>query len=70
MLAMLGEQFMVGEEICGAVVSIRLSGIFNIEPMSTDPHRNDPDLEIRMMPYPLVSNVALIHFLAFWYLEL
>ena len=23
MLAMLGEQFMVGEEICGAVVSIR-----------------------------------------------
>jgi hypothetical protein len=29
-LAMLGEQFMVGEEICGAVVSIRFAVSINL----------------------------------------
>lgn len=33
-LAMLGEQFMVGEEICGAVVSVR----FQVQPWNTHTH--------------------------------
>lgn len=33
-LAMLGEQFMVGEEICGAVVSVR----FQVKPRNADTH--------------------------------
>lgn len=35
-LAMLGEQFMVGEEICGAVVSVR----FQVQPKNTRTHEH------------------------------
>ncbi len=54
-LAMLGEQFMVGDEICGAVVSIRsvTFQIDSVEDPEPDPHVLAPPSRIRILTFSL-----------------